>query len=105
MGVVCHSEAAAFWRTKNLCSWFGAETSPVGADYHSPGRRPGSKNPPPLKWEALKGRNSKVGTHADYRLTLRGDPYYALSGLENPNGVNFRTQAVGLGCGSPPLRG
>jgi hypothetical protein len=28
--------------------------------------------------------------------TLRGDPYYALSELENSKGVNFMTQAVGL---------
>ena len=60
---------------------------------------------PPLLWEALKGRNSKVGTNADGRLRLRGGLYYALSGLENPNGVNSMTQAVGLGCGSPPLWG
>jgi hypothetical protein len=43
-----------------------------------------------------------AGTHADGRLRLRDDPYYALSGLENPERANFMTQAVGLGLvGSP----
>jgi hypothetical protein len=34
---------------------------------------------------------------ADGRLKLLGDFYHALSGLENPNGLNFVTQAGGLG--------
>ena len=61
-----------------------AVTSPEGADYRSPGQQPGSENPP-FSWEALKGRNSEVGTRADGRLRLQADPYSALSGLENPN--------------------
>jgi hypothetical protein len=43
-----------------------------------------------------------VGTHPDGRLRLRADPYYALSGLESPRGVNLMTQAVSLGFVSSP---
>ena len=38
-----------------------------------------------------------AGTYADDRLRLGGNPYHALSGLANPDGVGFVTQAVGLG--------
>jgi hypothetical protein len=46
-----------------------------------------------------------AGTHADGGLGLRGDPYHALSGLENRDEVDFVAQANGLGCGSPALQG
>jgi len=46
-----------------------------------------------------------VGTHADGRLRSGADPYYAPSGLENANGVNPMTQAVGLGFVSSPRWG
>ena len=35
-------------------------------------------------------------THTDGRLRLHGDFYQALSGLEDPDGVNFVTQTAGL---------
>jgi len=60
---------------------------------------------PFLFWpEALEGRN-RIAAHT--RTAPRPDRwiYHALSGLANPTGMNFSTQAGGLGFVRSPLWG
>jgi len=77
-------------------------------------RRGGLAQPRPTAWVRepvpfLAASPERAKYHCGAQVDDRPAPswwiYYALSGLGNASGINFLTQAVGLGYVSSPLRG